>query len=96
MSHITATEVAHLATLARLTLTPEETTTYTTHLTGILDYIAILETVDTTSIPDHLLDTTPTDTTRPDHIHPSLPQSTALDNAPQQLNHQFMVPKILE
>lgn len=50
MPTLTKDDVLHIAKLARLTLSPEEVTRYTTELTKIFAYIDLLQTVDTTDV----------------------------------------------
>lgn len=48
---ITKKQVQHIAKLARLTLTPQESKTYQKQLGAILDYVGQLQKVDTKKIP---------------------------------------------
>lgn len=50
MASLTAEQVRHIAKLARLTLTEDEVTRYTTELTNILKYVEMLTEVDTTGV----------------------------------------------
>ena len=47
---LTPQEVAHIAHLARLELTPEEQELYSKQLSGILEFVSTLKAVDTTGV----------------------------------------------
>ncbi len=96
MSQEAHINIRHIAGLARLTLTPEEESAYAPQLDGILKYVAQLESVDVSSVPDHTLEDGGCDFTRPDISHPSQPMESALLNAPRRAGDQFQVPKVVE
>lgn len=50
MASLSASQVRHIAKLARLTLSDVEVTRFTTELTGILQYIDMLGEVDTKTV----------------------------------------------
>jgi len=93
---LTLAEVEHIATLARLELTPEEKERYRQQLSAILEYAAILQTLDTSDIP-------PTSSVLPAHgvLRRDVP-ATGLDradllrNAPQVSDNQFRVPPVMD
>jgi aspartyl-tRNA(Asn)/glutamyl-tRNA(Gln) amidotransferase subunit C len=94
---LTFDQVRHVASLARLLLTPEEEERYKGQLSAILDAAAELQSLDTKDVP-------PTSHAseealalgREDELAPSLPPGKALGNAPAKLGTSFAVPKILE
>ncbi len=93
---LTREEVQHIAELAKLQLTSAEEALYQEQLSGILDYIQRLNTLDTGAIP-------PTATVLPLHsvmrddvARPSLPVDEILANAPAQAGQAFEVRVILE
>lgn len=88
--------VRYVAGLARLTLTPEEETAYAGQLDRILHYIAQLDSVDVSSVPEDTLEEGTCDFTRPDEARDSQPMESALLNAPRRANNQFQVPKVVE
>lgn len=88
--------VRYVAGLARLTLTPEEESAYAGQLDRILQYVAQLEEVDVSSVPEHTLEDGGSDFTRPDVSRPSQPMESALLNAPRRSGDQFQVPKVVE
>jgi aspartyl-tRNA(Asn)/glutamyl-tRNA(Gln) amidotransferase subunit C len=93
---LTREQVEHVAELAKLGLTGDEIETYRQQLSGILDYAAILERLDTDRIA-------PTASVLPlqgvmceDRAAPSLSQDDALANAPAVKDGFFQVKAILE
>ena len=93
---ITIEEVRHIATLARLHLTPAEEKRYSEQLSAILDYAARLNEVDTADIP-------PTATVLPlqaplrvDTVRPGPPRDVILQNAPSQEEGMFRVPPVFD
>lgn len=93
---ITKKEVEHVATLARLRLTEEETELYTKQLDNILSYIDKLNELDTTGIEPATHSMPITTPLREDEVKTSLTQEDALMNAPDRENGCFKVPKIIE
>ena len=96
MPKLTSAEVQHIASLARLALTPEETQQYASDLSAILDYARQLQEVDT----DHLHPTASVlplrNVMRPDEARPGLGHAEALANAPEQQDGYFKVHAVLE
>ena len=89
-------DVEHVALLSRLEFSETELDKYTEQLDAILEYIDVLNQVDTTGVEPmaHVLDLK--NVTRPDVVQPSLPQDQALLNAPEPENGFFKVPRIME
>ena len=88
--------VRHIAGLARLRLTPEEESAYASQLDNILKYVDQLESVDVSGVPEHTLEDSGCDFTRPDFARQSQPMESALLNAPRRSGNQFQVPKVVE
>jgi aspartyl-tRNA(Asn)/glutamyl-tRNA(Gln) amidotransferase subunit C len=93
---LTIAEVEHIAKLARLNLTDEEKSRYREQLSSILDYVTMLQELDTTAISS-------TSGVQPDQCplrvdEPNSPISTAelLKNAPDTTKNQFRVPPVFE
>ena len=93
---LTREEVEHIATLARLELTEEEITLYSTQLSAILDDAARLQQVDTSHIPPTSTVLATRSFLRPDVVQPGLSVAQALSNAPRAEEDQFRVPPVLE
>jgi aspartyl-tRNA(Asn)/glutamyl-tRNA(Gln) amidotransferase subunit C len=88
--------VAHLANLARLSLSAEEERRLSGQLADILAYFEKLKQVDVTGVEPMAHAVPRVNVTRPDVVIPSLPTPEALRNAPAQANGLFVVPKIVE
>jgi aspartyl-tRNA(Asn)/glutamyl-tRNA(Gln) amidotransferase subunit C len=80
---LTLNDVEHVAALARLGLTDEEKERLLQQLTVILDNIAILNTVDTSSIPPTAQVVELANVLRDDVVEPSLPQDEVIRIAPR-------------
>jgi aspartyl-tRNA(Asn)/glutamyl-tRNA(Gln) amidotransferase subunit C len=94
---LTLAEVEHIASLARLELTPEEKERYRQQLSDILEYAARLQAVDTSGIPPTSSVLPPRSVLRPDVPAASLEREVVLRNAPQTgENGTFRVPPVLD
>jgi len=89
-------EVKHIAHLARLDLTNEEIQRYQGQLSSILDYIAMLQELDTSDVPPTSSVLPLSSPLREDIAHPGLSTAKALQNAPSQEQNQFKVPPVLD
>lgn len=92
---ISAQEVAHVAALARLRLSEEQSQKLTGQLNDILTYMDKLAELDTTGVPstNHALELT--GAMRDDQARPSLPREQGLANAPASDGQSFIVPRVL-
>ncbi len=108
MSQISRDDVAHLARLARLTLTDGELDSFAGQLDAILAHVSAIQAVDVTGVEatDNPLvrraaAQRPGDAagivnvTRPDVVEPCLTQDEALAAAPKAIDGRFAVPRIL-
>lgn len=93
---LTRNQVAHVATLSRLSLTDTELDTFTHQLQDILEYIEMLEEVDTENTEPMVHAIEQQNVFREDEIADSLPRDEALKNAPATDGSYFLVPPILE
>jgi aspartyl-tRNA(Asn)/glutamyl-tRNA(Gln) amidotransferase subunit C len=93
---LTINEVEHIATLARLELTPEQKGLYREQLSTILDYIAKLRELDTTDVPPTAGGGLRPMVLRLDESRPSLPTDVLLKNAPEAEADQFKIPPVFE
>ncbi len=89
-------EVDHIADLARLELSDEEKERYAHQLSDILDYVASLQTLDTSSIPPTASVFAAHSALREDVPAQSLHTVDILRNAPAAEQDQFRVPPVLE
>lgn len=90
----TPESVAHVAKLARLELTPEETQRYTEDLNKILGMVEQLNELNLSDIAIELDVAQPT-VLRPDQGIREFTRDELLANAPQEEDGFFRVPKIL-
>lgn len=89
-------DVEHVALLSRLDLSENELDKFTGQLDAILEYIDVLNQVDTSAVEPmaHVLEIR--NVMRADEVQPSLPREAALQNAPDAEDGFFKVPKIVE
>ena len=89
-------DVEHVALLSRLELSETELDKFTGQLDAILEYIDVLNQVDTSAVEPmaHVLEIR--NVMRADQVQPSLPREAALQNAPDAEDGFFKVPKIVE
>jgi aspartyl-tRNA(Asn)/glutamyl-tRNA(Gln) amidotransferase subunit C len=93
---ISRDQVAHVAKLARLTLTSGEIERFTEQLSNILSYMEKLNQLDTSRVEptSHVLPLS--NVFREDRVRASLDPDRALENAPDREGPFFRVPKIIE
>ena len=89
-------QVLHIAELAKLGLTEEETERFAEQLSAILDYAEMLNRLDTSAIPPTAQAIFQRNVTRPDEVRSSLSPDEILANAPQREGNYFRVKAILE
>ncbi|MGA2046984.1 MAG: Asp-tRNA(Asn)/Glu-tRNA(Gln) amidotransferase subunit GatC [Terracidiphilus sp.] len=99
-ARVTEEEVARVAELAHLELTPQETGTMLHDLNAILDYVAELNELDTAGVAPlaqvtELLDAAAVEL-RKDALRPSLDRACVLAEAPESNGVFFKVPKVIE
>lgn len=90
-SKITADVLDHIAHLARIGLTDEEKQQFLPQLSSILEYIDILQKVDTSKVETSFQITSLKNITRSDEIISSLSQSEALSQSPKSKDGYFQV-----
>src|SRR5688572_32007952 len=86
--------VKEIAALARLDLSKEETGMFVSQFKDILDYVSILNEVDTENVPPAYLSSTNKSVTREDEIEESVPREEFLANAPQSKNDYVLIPRV--
>ena len=89
-------QVKHIAWLARLALSQDETEIFSLQLSNILENFEILQQVDTTNIPPTTQTNPLRNIFREDEAAKSYPRNEILANAPQQEENCFKVKAILE
>jgi len=92
---ITIKDVEHVALLARLELTQEEKEEQLRELNKILDSMEVLNTVDTDNVEPlaHVLPIK--NVLREDELRATLPKEKVLQNAPEEDEGMFKVPRIV-
>ncbi|MDP6526839.1 MAG: Asp-tRNA(Asn)/Glu-tRNA(Gln) amidotransferase subunit GatC [Kiritimatiellia bacterium] len=89
-------DVAYVAHLARLQLTPEETTTFQEQLEQVVGYVRKIDELDVTGIEPTAHAVQVENVFREDKVKPGLERDRVLENAPSCIQEQFQVPKIVE
>ena len=92
---ITKEEVYHVANLARLALDQKKVSTYAAQAADILNYVDILNQVDTTGIQPTSHAISLTNAFRIDDSATGLSVEKAIANAPEKQDGAFIVPKII-
>ncbi len=93
---ITTKDVVHVAKLARLALSDEDSELYTRQLQRILGHVEKLSELDTSSIEPMTHAVHVRSHIREDKSRASLDRADALGNAPESTGGCFKVPKIIE
>jgi len=89
-------DVHKVAELARLNLTEDEVAELRPQLSKLIDYVAVLEEVDTEDVEPMVHAIEQTNVFRDDVRTPPLPREDALANAPKTDGKYFLVPQIIE
>ena len=89
-------EVEHIATLARLSLSPAEKELFRLQLSSILEHVASLQALDTREIPPTFSISPLNSVLRNDEPTPGLATRDLLSNAPQTEDGQFRVPAVFD
>ena len=89
-------DVAYIAELSKLDLSPEETERFSQDLNQILEHVRKLDAWDTEGVEPMYHPLPAFDALRADVPGESLPNAAALANAPAAQEGQFRVPKVVE
>ena len=89
-------DVAHVAKLARLNLTPDETQLFQEQLGRVLEYAEKLREPDTSEVKTAAHAVPIFNVFREDEPRAGLTAEEALRNAPRQANGLFVVTKVVE
>lgn len=92
---ISEDDVAHVARLARLAVTPDELRTFTGQLAAVLDHASDIEALDLGEIKPMTHPYDLVNVVRPDHVGTPTDRSAVLAQAPDTDEGQFAVPAIL-
>lgn len=86
--------VKEIAALARLDLSKEETEMFVSQFKDILDYVSVLNEVDTENVPPAYLSTANKNVPREDIIEASVPTNEFTSNAPQSKDDYVVIPRV--
>ena len=92
---ITKEEVVHVANLARLNLDEESIAKFAVQIDNILQYVDMLNRVDTEGVAPTSHAIFLTNAFREDKVKEHLDRNKALANAPEKEDGNFVVPKII-
>ncbi len=86
--------VREIASLARLDLSQEEMEMFVSQFKDILDYVSILNEVDTENVAPAYLSSANKSVMREDEIQDSVPTEEFLSNAPQSKDDYVVIPRV--
>lgn len=86
--------VKEIASLARLDLTEDETTMFVSQFKDILDYVGVLNEVDTENVAPAYLSSVNQSVMREDEVEESVPTEEFLANAPQSKDEYVVIPRV--
>lgn len=92
---ITKKEIVHVANLARLDLDEESIGKFAVQIDNILQYVDMLNRVDTEGVAPTSHAIFLTNAFREDKVREHLDRSKALANAPEKEDGNFVVPKVI-
>jgi aspartyl-tRNA(Asn)/glutamyl-tRNA(Gln) amidotransferase subunit C len=95
MARISREDVQHVASLARLALTPEEVESLAGELGVILDHAEDVASLDLEGVPRTAHPLPLQNVLRPDEVRPSLDRDEVLAQAPAAEDGRFRVPRIM-
>ncbi len=97
MAHLDKNMIQYLTGLSRIECTEEEQTNLLKDLENILQYIDLLNEVDTENVApcNHVLEEV-TNVMREDEIGEPLPRKVFLENAPAQIGGMIRVPPVIK
>jgi aspartyl-tRNA(Asn)/glutamyl-tRNA(Gln) amidotransferase subunit C len=88
-------DVAHVAALARLTLTDEELARFTGQLARVIDHARDVASLEVAGVPPTSHPVPLRNVLRPDVPRPCLPRDEVLAGAPEVEDGRFKVPRII-
>jgi len=93
---ITREELLKLAELARLRLDEAEIPRFQKDIAEMLEYVKLLEEVDTSQVEADSKIVLSGNVLREDEVQPSLSVEEALKNAPEREGNYFKVPRVVD
>ena len=92
---LTRQQVEKVSLLARLRLSADELETMTSQLGQVVDYMVLLNELDTTDVEPMAHAIEVANVFREDEVRPSLERSAVLANAPHHDGQCYLVPAVL-
>ena len=92
---ISKEEILHIAKLASLKIKEEEIEEYRKNLADILNFAKTIESVDTNNLEETNGATTNINVLREDEVKDFEDKESLMQNAPEQENNMFKIPKVL-
>lgn len=89
-------QVEKVASLSRLQLEPQEIEKFASQLGAVIDYMEILNSVDTSEVEPMIYAVPLTNVYREDVNKPSLEHGAAMQNAPESDGDYFVAPTVVE
>ena len=89
-------EILHIAKLACLNIKDEEIEEYRKNLQDILNWVNIVNRVDTSNINETIGSTNNVNIFREDEIKEFEDKELLLQNAPEKQNNMFNIPKVIQ
>ena len=86
--------VKEIASLARLDLSREETQMFVSQFKDILDYVSILNEVETENVPPAYLSSANKGVMREDVVEESVPTDEFLVNVPESKDQYIVIPRV--
>lgn len=86
--------VREIASLARLDLTDDETKIFVSQFKDILDYVSVLDEVDTDNVAPAYLSSANKNVPREDRVEESVPTEEFIANAPQAKDDYVVIPRV--
>ena len=86
--------VKEIASLARLDLTQEEIEVFISQFKDILEYVSILNEVETENVPPAYLFSANKSVMREDEIQDSVPTEEFLSNTPRSKDNYVVIPRV--
>ncbi len=94
-NRVTLDQVEHIANLARLNLTKEQSNEIRGDLNRILEYVDSLQALDLSSVEPTVHGSASETPLRTDEVRPSLSIDSVLSAAPSHESDSFCVPKVV-
>ena len=88
-------EILHIAKLASLNIKEDEIDEYAKNLEDILDFVKVLNNVNTEEVEESIGAVSNVNVFRKDEIKEFGDREILLQNAPEQEEHMFRIPKVI-